>query len=102
MINKSNIRALALLNLLNSSRKRYKMIGKPRIYYFSPTTLEFNNFIFFYFSAAIVKGMWRVIALLLYVALHFSASSANAMGCTVKLSRNITTIKATKLCFDEP
>ena len=31
MINRSNIRAFALLNLLNSLRKRDKMLGKPRI-----------------------------------------------------------------------
>ena len=74
------------------------MIGKPRIYLFSPTRL-INSF-FFYFSVAIVKDIWKVIVLLLDVALHFFASSANAMGCTAKLSRNITTIKATKLCFD--
>ena len=39
MINRSNIRAFVLLNLLNSLQKRDKMLGKPRIYHFSPTRL---------------------------------------------------------------
>ena len=69
------------------------MIGKPRIYLFSPTRL-INSF-FFYFSVAIVKDIWKVIVLLLDVALHFFASSANATGCTAKLSRNITIINDT-------
>ena len=37
MIIESNTRALVLLNLLNSLRKRDKMLGKPRILSFSPT-----------------------------------------------------------------
>ena len=36
---KSNIRAPVLLNLLNSLRKRDKMLDKSRIYLFSPTRL---------------------------------------------------------------
>ena len=35
----SNIHALVLLNLLNSLRKRDKMLGKPRILSFFPTRL---------------------------------------------------------------
>ena len=35
----SNIRALELLNLLNSLRKRDKMLGKPRILSLFPTRL---------------------------------------------------------------
>ena len=37
MIKESNIRALVLFNLLNSLRKRDKILGKPRILSFSPT-----------------------------------------------------------------
>ena len=33
----SNIRAPVLLNLINSLRKSVKILGKPRIYFFSPT-----------------------------------------------------------------
>ena len=36
---KSNIRAPVLLNLLNSLRKRDKMLDKPSIYLFSSTRL---------------------------------------------------------------
>ena len=43
MINESNIRALVLLNLLNSLRKRDKMLGKPRILSLFPNL--FNKFI---------------------------------------------------------
>ena len=43
MINRFNIRALVLLDLLNSlhslGAKRDKILGKPRIYLFSPTLL---------------------------------------------------------------